>query len=66
MLLHTTPVPSAAAYRAAYGGHHLAVAASILYGYVELTPATAAAVAWLRPLTPVARTGQFFIFDLRQ
>ena len=44
---------------------YLAVGASLLYGYGELTPQTKAAVAWLRTLTPAARTGQFFIFDLR-
>ena len=47
-------------------GHgYLAVSASLLYGYVELTPPTRVAVAWLRTLTPADRTGQFFIYDLR-
>jgi hypothetical protein len=63
--LHGTLVESPEQFRAAFGKCYLAVGASLLYGYGELTPQTRAAVAWLRTLTPAARTGQFFIFDLR-
>jgi hypothetical protein len=63
--MHLALIESPAQFRTAFGKVYLAVGVSLLYGYGELTPNTRAAVGWLRTLTPVARTGQFFIYDLR-
>jgi hypothetical protein len=64
--LHTLPVPDADTFRILFGNGYFAVAASHLHGYVTLTPHSVTALNWIRTLTPVARTGQFFIYDLRK
>jgi hypothetical protein len=63
--LHSTLIESPEQFRAVFGNCYLAVGASLLFGYGEMNPQTRTAVAWLRTLTPAARTGQFFIYDLR-
>ncbi|HEY2785713.1 MAG TPA: glycosyltransferase family 39 protein [Fimbriiglobus sp.] len=64
--LHIVPVPSLEAFHKSFGHGYFAVGCSLLYGYVELDPQTRLALSWLRILTPVDRTGQFFIYDLRK
>jgi hypothetical protein len=64
--LHLIAVSNADTFRAAFGDGYLAVGASLLHGYSRLSPPTVLALSWLQTLTPVARTGQFFIYDLRK
>ncbi|MBA4188002.1 MAG: hypothetical protein C0467_08280 [Planctomycetaceae bacterium] len=47
------------------GPHYLAVGTTILSLHPELTASKREAVAYLRTLTPVARTSTFVIYDLR-
>jgi hypothetical protein len=64
--LHTGPVPDVETFRAMFDDGYLAVGASHLFGYVELTPHSKVALDWIRTLTPVDRTRHFFIYDLRK
>ncbi|MBX9628723.1 MAG: glycosyltransferase family 39 protein [Gemmataceae bacterium] len=43
---------------------HLAVSVTAVYGNADITPASAAAVRWLRDRQPVGRTQTFLIYDL--
>jgi hypothetical protein len=64
-MLHCIPVPDVDTFRTLFGEGYLAVGCSLLHGYSQLSPQTVIALSWINTLTPVARTGQFFIFDLR-
>ena len=52
--------------RAVAGTRYLAVSTSQLYGYESDRPGHMAALRRLRAATPVGRTPQFFVYDLRE
>jgi hypothetical protein len=62
--LHLLPVACGDDVRAQVRGRYLAAGTSVVYG-CGLTDAHRAAQAYLRTLTPVARTSTFLVYDLR-
>ncbi len=65
VMLNYLPIRSEADLRAAVGRRYLAASATMLASNPDATPANRVATDFLRTQTPVARTGQFVIYDLR-